>query len=492
MKKQYILTALIGFSSIAPNLPAQETSPGLLIAGYTSSGLLCCFSTERLLSLIGSRQKYKKLKKILALKNSSARTRAIIYLILSSAGIVTGITVGALTGYHHYKVRQATKPEQKNHTPQTRVRLEDEQPVHELLDGTDTGLPATLPPNPTPSHAAHRTSGSAALESDFPGGKSPKSISSQRSTPPMLNVDSDDDGESSDTDTLPIVSGDKPRSPVPTRLADTTSSSPTSATAHLTASPPAGGPDHSLLLRSTNLDAATHPQITPTDGHTERLYAIAQAVGQLSTITPGMVLRGGRPPLKERPPLGRSKSADSPQKRASRVASTDATPCTTPELTPPSSPARAGAGSGAVAVRSPRFDRLPSHSTIQPHAQHRSTSDKKRERSREKRALAKKETAALHLEGSTPGQLIGQNNFWLKKFLTNQQNALLIELASKKIDLGQFKTVLKKIHQECIILRSSVLSLGHTNPGIISKILEDALEECPDSSLETSLLEASP
>jgi hypothetical protein len=221
------------------------------------------------------------------------------------------------------------------------------------------------------------------------------------------------------------------------------------------------------------------------------LHNIAAAVSGLSAITPRMLSRHGHPPL------GRSKSADSPRSRLSRfiiptdhdrsllvatpAGSTESTPTPTPALTPVVSPeaSPAGAGAGVVTLRSPRFE----------HVDRRVAPDARRAARRNKRAHSAKimqGLEALDLTGDDQSSLVIKNSSWLRKKLTERERDLLQDIVLQKLDITKFKELLQAIHQACIPPTKSVLLLSMTSNKSILELLNDALEECPESSLDTS------
>jgi len=516
MKKHRILIAAITLSSLAPTLPTHAQSSAVLALGYTSAGLLLSISTERLISLIGSPRKRAAIKKLLAEKSSTRRTRAIIYLALSAVGITAGITLGACTGRHQYRLRkESNKPKETPATLKSKAVLEDAPPVHESRDGA--GNPAHHRPaaqatgpvsDPTAPHRRHTSPIDPALENDLPGSMLPtltSRASSRQSTPLIIDARTKEKEEKkSGSQTPEIVSGHG-------RSLDH-SPSPEAPDTGLSTSP-RGAASVAINLYKVHFTAPTESDLDTTLArHTAARRNIAAAVSGLSAITPRMLSRHGHPPL------GRSKSAYSPRSRLSRfiiptdhdrsllvatpAGSTESTPAPTPTPTPAltpvvspeASPTRAGAGSGGsagsvtavVAARSPRSDRLPFHITTQTHAQHRSASDTSRTRYRKIRALAQKATTALHLTGRTLGELLGQNKYWLVECLPKTQNELLFNLACTQIDIQTFKDVLKEIHDVYIMSQLDPLALPTTTKEAITTRLNEALQEFSTDYLDTS------
>jgi hypothetical protein len=424
----------------------------LLVLGYTSAGLLLSISTERLISLIGSPRKRAAIKKLLAEKSSTRRTRAIIYLALSAVGITAGITLGACTGRHQYKLRKEAKKPEENPAAQPLEVVIDAPPVHESRDGAG---------NPAHHRLAASAKGPVSLESDFLGGTS--SASSRQSTPPTIHARNEEkERRGSQTPKIVTGHGESPdHSPAPF--------SPEAPDTGLSTSP-GGAASVAINLYQVHFTAPTEGDLDTTHArHTEARRNIADAVRGLPF---------------------RSKSADSPRSRISRfiiptdhnrsllvatpAGSTESTPTPTPALTPvvspEASPARAGAG--VVTLRSPRFER-----------------DARRAARRNKRAHSARiiqELEALDLIGDDQSSLVIKNSSWLRKKLTERERDLLQDIVLQKLDITRFKELLQAIHQACIPPTKSVLLLSMTSNKSILDLLNDALEECPESSLDTS------
>ncbi len=313
MKKQLILTVTILFSSLTPNLPARVESPGLIAAGYVSASLLFSISTARLLSLVGSPNKYAKLKQILALQKSPARMRTILQLILSSTGITTAICIALITGRYHFI--QNNKNKSKNN-PAEKQNNADQNPTPNDSD--------------SPFHVRN-------LMTEFTAR--------------------------------------------PTLLVDAPPATPTSDTAAPQQIPVAA----TIIIPSTN------------------------------------------------------------------------------------SPAPAGTGAG---THSPRINQQLLRAAHQK---------RKRIKRRAERDEIIQQLSTLHLEADNNTGLLKANSSWWTKNLNAQQKSKLSGIALAPLNTDRFKQLLKHIHAKCIATAGDVFTLRADSPTTITKLLDNALEECPPS-----------